>query len=139
MERKILILEDNPAHYRLILNGVKASKHKIKIFETNLKELTSNIKNNKSIETIPEDIDLFIIDVSLRLDEEHNEFGLQFLLELKSKYTRDFNYIITSIWDKSEFQLVTNIEESNFINKNNHQGFELEFKVKHMLNLLWKK
>lgn len=139
MEKKILILEDNPSHYNLIKEGVKASKHIFHIYEMNLKELTNNIKINKSVETIPEDIDLFIIDVSLKLDEDHNEFGLQFLLELKAKYSRNFAYIITSIWDRSEFQLVTNIEECNFINKNNHQGFELEFKVRHKLNLLWEK
>lgn len=137
--KKILIIEDNPKEYKEICEGVKSSKHHVLIYEINLKELVDNLKNNNSVENIPNDIDLFIIDVSLKLGKEHNELGLQFLLEIQSKYKNKFDYIVTSYWDKADFQLITNIDESNFINKNNHKGFELVLKVKHQISILWEK
>lgn len=140
MNKKILIIEDNPEHYKLILSGAKLTNYNIEVHELNLKKFVSNLKKEKSIVSIPNDIDLFIIDVSLDFNiEPHNELGLELFVELSSKYEKDFDYIITSIWDKSEFQLVNNIDDVNFLNKNNHQGFELELKVKHKLNMIWKK
>lgn len=135
MSKKILILEDNIQHYNLIKEGVQQSKTKFDICEINLEEFVTAIKADNAISLVPESIDLFIIDVSL--EKGQDELGLQFLLELISKYKTPYKYIIASVWDKSEFKTKIDIAENAFVNKNNFQGFELKFKIRNTINNLF--
>lgn len=135
MNKKVLIIEDNFQHYNLIEQGVNESKTKFDICKIDINALRAAIKENNAISLVSENIDLFIIDVSL--EKGQDELGLQFLLELQSKYTTSYNYIIASVWDKSEFETKVSIDENIFVNKNNHQGFELKLKIRNTINNLF--
>lgn len=138
MKIKVLIIEDKITDYNFIEAGVKLAKVQAISFELckiNLLDLIQAIKQNNGISKIPNDIDLFIIDASL--EKGRDELGLQFLLELLSKYNREFKYIVTSIWDKSEFETDISIDDEVFVNKNNHEGFELKLKMRNTINNLY--
>jgi len=132
--KKILILEDNVNHYRTIKEGVLLSEFEFEFHEVNLSDFIKEIKNDNAISVIPTNIDLFIIDVIL--EKGHDELGLKFLLELKSKYKNSFKYIVVSNWDKSEFETEIEIDNNSFIDRNNYNGFELEFKIRNTINNL---
>lgn len=134
MKKKVLIIEDNLQHYKLIKQGIELSQTKFEICEVNLDKLIYAIKADIAISLVPQSIDLFIIDVSL--EKGQDELGLRFLLELKSKYKTDYKYIIASNWDKSEFETKIAIDDNIFVNKNNHQGFELKLKIRNTINNL---
>ena len=135
MKIKVLIIEDKITDYNFIEAGLKLAKTKsFELCKINLPDLINGIKQNDGISKIPNDIDLFIIDVSL--EKGPDELGLRFLIELKLKYQRPFKYIVASLWDKSEYESDIEIDDKIFINKQNYQGFELKLKIRNTINNL---
>ncbi len=132
--KKVVIIEDNYEHNGLIEQGVKLAKLNYEIVRINIDALIIEIKAKNSLSAIPDNIDLFIIDVSL--EEGQDELGLKLLLRLLEKRKKIFKYIVTSIWDKAEFETAINIADENFINKSNFDGFELKLEFRNKIDRL---
>jgi len=132
--KKAIIIEDNGRHYSFLKQGIENSKINFEIIQLNLNKLINSIKKKKPLE-IPQNIDLFIIDVSL--EKGRDEIGLAVLSNLFENYKTSFKYLIVSIWELDEFETTIQIDESSFINKNNYQGFELKIETRNKINRLW--
>jgi len=133
---KALIIEDNPSHYKTFKDGIELAKSEFEIAQLETKQLVADIIEKNALAHIPTDIDLFIFDVSLGNGQD--EFGLELFARMLEEYNHPFNYIVVSVWDRSEFKTNVKIEDSNFINKNNYQGFELKLKTRNVVNNLFK-
>jgi hypothetical protein len=137
--KKVLIIEDNSRHNELIKEGVLLCKAKCEVVNIDLDQIISFVKDKRKedlIQIIPNDIDLFIIDVSL--EKGQDELGLEFLLLLNDGNYNIKNYIITSIWEWTEFVTKVTINEKYIINKNDYVGFELKIKIRNICNKLLK-
>ncbi len=132
---RAVIIEDNAKDYELFKQGIEQSKFDFNIVDINLSSLINSVKENEFHDEIPEDIGLFIIDVSL--EKGQDELGLEIFKYLQKNYDNKFKYIIASIWDRSEFSTDIKINELAFINKNDFEGFELWMETRSKINQLW--
>jgi len=125
---KVLIIEDKPTHYDLMQKGIKELGEEYEIVEIDIDIIIKMIKN-KDFSKLPGDIDLFIVDVCLEKDDE---LGLLFVDNLiRSKYRKGkFKFIVSSVWDRDEFETELDIKDNQFINKNDFDGFELTLELR---------
>lgn len=132
MNKKVVIIDDNPTHSENIKIGVHAYDKNIKVVETykSIEDIIENIKDEDISSLLKKKFNLYIIDVALSKGKD--EFGLDLYKQLKNKLTNNFKYIVVSEWDINDFQTPVDINSDYFINKNLFSGYEIQFPIERL-------